>query len=236
MSIYNIKGGVGKTSTTINLAFNAAKAHKVLIWDLDPQGAATFYLEKKVKERDIYNKVQENGIKKEIKQTKYKNIDLIPADLNFKDIDRQLENNRFLKETLESLTKYDYIFLDSPPTLSKISRNIFKASQAVIIPTIPTVLSVRTYNQIIDLFREDLKKKKILTFLSMVDRRKKMHLEITKKILSMPKKQVLRTLIYNSTLVERMGDDLDAVEVFAPYSETAKSFTSLWNEIKLKIS
>ena len=234
ISIYNIKGGVGKTSTTINLAYNASKHHKVLIWDLDPQGASTFYLQKKTKNRNYFEKFSKNGIKKYIKPTAFRNLDLIPADLDFKDIDKNLENNQHFKELLKELD-YDYIFLDSPPTLSTISKNIFKASDVIIIPTIPTVLSIRTYNQILDIFKNYLKNKKILTFLSMVDKRKKMHIDLANKILSLPKKQILKTPIYNSVLVEKMGEELAPVEVFAPNSEVSKSYQRLWEEIKKKI-
>jgi cellulose biosynthesis protein BcsQ len=234
ISVYNIKGGVGKTSTTINLAYNAAKMFKVLIWDLDPQGASTFYLQKNTKNRNYFEKFNKNGIQKYIKNTDFPNLDLIPADLDFKDIDKVLDNNKYLKELLNNL-EYDYIFLDSPPTLSHISKNIFKASDTIIVPTIPTVLAIRTYNQILDIFKNYLKSKNIFTFLSMVDKRKKMHIDLANKILSLPKKQILKTPIYNSVLIEKMGEELAPVEVFAPNSESSISYQNLWKELKSKI-
>ena len=233
IAIYNIKGGVGKTSTTINLAYNASKKNKILVWDLDPQGASTFYLEKKVKDRDLIQKVNKKGLSKFIKHTKFKNIDLIPADLSLKDA--YFENDKLFKNLLKNITDYKYIFIDSPPTLSSISQNIFKASDVIIIPTIPTILSVRTYNQIVKYFKSYTKDRKIFTFLSMIDKRKKMHLEISEKILKLPKKQILKTPIYNSTIVEKMGETLLPVEIFAPYSETNKLYKQLWEEIENKI-
>ena len=233
IAIYNIKGGVGKTSTTINLAYNASKNSKVLVWDLDPQGASTFYLEKNVKDRNFMEKVQKRGLSKFIKHTKFKNIDLIPADLSLKDT--YFENDKTFKTLLKQIDNYKYIFIDSPPTLSSISQNIFKASDVVIIPTIPTILSIRTYNQIVKYFKNYTKNRKVLTFLSMVDKRKRMHLEISKKILQLPKKQILNTIIYNSTIVEKMGEELAPVEEFAPYSESSKAYQNLWNEIEEKI-
>ena len=235
IALYNIKGGVGKTSTTINLAFNASKNKRVLVWDLDPQGASTFFLNKKVKERNLIEKASSFGLQKYIKTTDFHHIDLIPADLNLKDIDKDLENDRKFKTLLSKIVGYDYIFIDSPPTLSPVSQNIFKASNVILIPTIPTILSVRTYNQIIKYFKKYMNDKKIFTFLSMVDKRKNMHIEITKKILKLPKKQILRTPIYNSAIVEKMGEKLAPVEVFAPHSESAKSYQNLWIEIENKI-
>jgi len=236
IALYNIKGGVGKTSTTINLAYNASKKYKVLVWDLDPQGASTFFLDRKVKDDNFVSKVEKKGIRKFIKSTHHKNIDLIPADLSLKDIDRHLEDDKMFKTLLKDIKKdYDYIFIDSPPTLSIISQNIFKVSDVILIPTIPTILSVRTYNQIVKYFKNYTKKKYIFTFLSMVDKRKKMHLDIAKKILKLPKKQILKTPIYDSAIVEKMGEELNPVEIFAPYSESAKAYIQLWQELLEKL-
>jgi len=235
IGIYNIKGGVGKTSTTINLAFNASKQYRVLVWDLDPQGASTFYLEQNIKNKSLIQKASKKGLNKYIKKTSYANIDLIPADLTLKDIDKHLDNDKTFKKLLKEIEGYDYIFIDSPPTLSSISQNIFKASDVILIPTIPTILSIRTYNQIIHYFKNYAKHRKIFTFLSMVDKRKRMHLEISQKILNLPKKQILKTPIFNSSIVEKMGEKLSPVEVFAPYSQSAKSYTQLWQELQNKL-
>jgi cellulose biosynthesis protein BcsQ len=236
IALYNIKGGVGKTSTTINLAYNASKNSKVLVWDLDPQGASTFYLENKVKNKNLISKVNKKGLEKYIKHTSFENIDLIPADLSLKDLDKYLENDNLFTKLLKNISGYKYIFIDSPPTLSAISQNIFKASDVVIIPTIPTILSVRTYNQIVNYFKNYTKKRKVLTFLSMIDKRKKMHLEISEKILKLPKKQILKTRIYNSVIIERMGEELAPVEIFAPHSDASKAYQKLWDEIEEKIN
>jgi len=237
IAIYNIKGGVGKTSTTINLAFNAAKKDKILVWDLDPQGASTFFLEKKVKNRNLVNKIEKKGIEKYIKKTNLKNIDIIPADLSLKDLDKFLEDDKYFKKLLKTIKdNYKYIFIDSPPTLSTISQNIFKASDTIIIPTIPTILSVRTYNQIVNYFKNYTKNRIILTFLSMVDKRKKLHMDLSKKILTLPKKQILKTPIYNSVIIEKMGEHLLPVELFAPDSQAAISYNKLWKEIEKKIT
>ena len=235
IAIYNIKGGVGKTSTTINLAYNASKNSRVLVWDLDPQGASTFYLEKKVKDKNFIEKANSKGLNKFIKKTNLKNIDIIPADLSLRNIEKHLEDDETFKELLSTIRGYKYVFIDSPPTLSTISQDIFKASNVIVIPTIPTILSVRTYNQIVKYFKNYTKNKKIFTFLSMVDKRKRMHLEISEKILKLPKKQILKTPIYNSIVVERMGEELAPVELFAPHSDSAKSYIELWREIRGKI-
>jgi len=76
IALYNIKGGVGKTSTAINLTSTAAKRGKTLLWDLDIQGASSYFFNKKPKKRNIFQK----PIEKIIKSTQYENIDIIPAD------------------------------------------------------------------------------------------------------------------------------------------------------------
>ena len=243
ISIYNIKGGVGKTTTSVNLAYLASKKYNVLLWDLDPQGASTFFFDKKVKFKNSITDIADRGLDKFIKKSQFKNLDIIPADINFKDADinlnEQKEPTKYLKQIVSKLksSKYDFLFLDSPPTMSLIADNIFNVSDYVIVPTIPTVLSIRTYNQIVDFCKKaKIENKNILTFLSMLDKRKKIHQHFSKEIISsLPKNQILKTIIPNSTYIEQMGLYLEPVEKFAPNSVGARAYKKLWDEIEIKI-
>ena len=243
ISIYNIKGGVGKTTTSVNLAYLASKKYNILLWDLDPQGASTFFFDKKVKFKNSINDIADRGLSKFIKKSQFKNLDIIPADIHFKDIDidlsEQKEPTKYLKQIVSKLkqSRYDFLFLDSPPTRSLVSDNIFNVSDFIIVPTIPTVLSIRTYNQIVDFCKKTkLKDGNILTFLSMLDKRKKIHQHFSKEISSsLPKEQILKTIIPNSTYIEQMGLYLEPVDKFAPNSVGAKAYKKLWDEIELRI-
>ena len=152
LATYNIKGGVGKTAAAVNLAFCAAQqGSRTLVWDLDPQGAATFYFRIKPKVKGggkgiVRGKKDLDSL---IKSSDYENLDLLPADFSYRNMDLLLDHEkkptRNVKKSLKSLARdYDYVFLDCPPGISLLSENVFQAAQALLIPIIPTTLSQRT--------------------------------------------------------------------------------------------
>ena len=155
---YNIKGGVGKTATTVNLAYLASQeGARTLIWDLDPQGAASFYLRIKPKIKGGTKALvkQKKEMDEFIKGSDYENLDLLPADFSYRNMDLILEDSkkplRRLRKILKPLAdEYDLLFLDCPPSISLVSENVFNAAHALLIPPIPTVLSLRTLQQIED--------------------------------------------------------------------------------------
>jgi len=145
ITIANQKGGVGKTTTTINLAASLAKkGKKVLIIDVDPQTNATTSLgfNRNDYEYNVYHVLI--GIKKiseVILKTEIKNLDIVPANIGLVGIDKEFYNsskkNRelLLKNALEPVNdKYDYIMIDSPPALGPITINALGAADSVIIP------------------------------------------------------------------------------------------------------
>ncbi len=143
ISISNQKGGVGKTTTTVNLSSAVAmKGKKVLLIDLDPQGNATSGLgfSKKDIENSSYN-VLKNEISAEevIIHTDFQNLDLMPSHINLAALDSGLSlfsgKEIMLRNQMNSLKgKYDYVFIDCPPSLGIITINAFCASGSVIIP------------------------------------------------------------------------------------------------------
>jgi chromosome partitioning protein len=243
IATYNIKGGVGKTATAVNLAWLAAReGAPTLVWDLDPQGAASYYfrIRPNIKgggKRLVQGKRDLDDF---IRGTDYELLDLLPADFSYRKMDLYLERAKNPLQQLRKLLKpfrneYYYVFLDCPPSISLVSENIFEATDTVLVPTIPTTLSLRTYKQIRDFFRKhDLDAVKILPFFSMVDRRKMMH----RTIVDTPPEymeNLLPTAIPYDSKVEQMGINRTPLAEFAPNSRTAHCYEALWNDIKKRI-
>ena len=213
IATYNIKGGVGKTATAVNLAYEVARqGSRTLVWDLDPQGAASFFFRIKPKVKGggkglIRRKREIDSL---IKGTDFENLDLLPADFSYRNMDLLLDNGNkptgHLRKILKPLAEeYDYLILDCPPSISLVSENVFKAADALLIPTIPTVLSLRTLEQLLDFCEHNkLQTLKLLPFFSMVDRRKSLHRTIVD---TPPNGRVsfLKTNIGYASEVERMG-------------------------------
>ena len=243
IAIYNIKGGVGKTATAVNLSFLASlDGANTLLWDLDPQGAASFYCRIKAEVKGGGKKLIDGktDIEEAVKGTDYENLDLLPADFTYRNLDTFLGQikdpvNRFNNLLKPFAEEYDYIFLDCPPSISSLSESVFAAADIVLVPTIPTTLSLRTYQQIIEFFQQQgIDQSKVLPFFVMVDRRKKMH----RLILQHPPSfmsSLLKSYIPYASEVERMGMHRAPLTVFAARSRAAQCYTSMWDELRLHI-
>jgi len=248
-ALYNIKGGVGKTASTVNLSFLASLAGaRVLVWDLDPQGAASFYFRIKPKikggSKKLLKKKNRSKLDREIRGTDFEGLDLIPADFSYRHLDLALDAaknpsgclSRLLKPLVED---YDFVFLDCAPSISLTSESIFTAADVLLVPTIPTPLSQRTLLQLDRHLRtdgpEDLR---ALPFLCMVDGRRRLHRETCDLLLSTGgslrrTRRFLETRIPYSSLIEQMGQPLP---VFAYRSAPAKAYVGLWREIAERCS
>jgi len=236
LALYSNKGGVGKTAAAVNLSYLAAQAgSKTLICDLDPQSSATYYFRVKPKLKSGAKGFIKGGdqIKKNIKGTDYENLDLLPADFSLRNLDAAFYKLKRPKERLGKIIKpfeaeYDLIIFDCPVTISILAENIFNASEFILVPLIPTTLSVRTYRQLLSFCRKNkYDTGKIYAFFSMVDRRKKMHKELMAMMLK-EFKGVLRSLIPYLSQIERMGIDREPVAASAPGSVASKAYQNLW--------
>lgn len=237
---YNVKGGVGKTATVVNLAYLCANAgNNTLVWDLDPQGASSYYFRIKPKIKGGTEKIMQTkkGIYEVIKGTDFENLDLLPADFSYRNMDLSLHEKKNsvkqFKKILAPLSKeYDYVFLDCAPNISLVSENIFKVASALLIPVIPTVLSVRMLEQILKFTKENqFHTAQMLPFFSMVDRRKKMHKETMQEI---PQKYsfFLKNFIPYSSDIEKMGIERAPIAYFLPQKSSSIAYRKLWKEIQ----
>ena len=243
IATYNIKGGVGKTSTAVNISVLAARGGtRTLLWDLDPQSAATFLFRVNAKVRGGGKKLVRGRtpIDELIKGTDHEGLDLLPADFSYRHMDLFLDNGkrptRRLSRVLSPLEDdYDLIVLDCPPSISLVSENVFRAADALLVPLIPTTLSLRTLEQLERFVGDnDLGHLRVLPFFSMVDRRKSLHNEIV-ATLRAGHPELLHAQIPSATEVERMGVHRDVVVSFAASTKIARAYHDLWAEVLLRL-
>ena len=239
---YNIKGGVGKTSTIVNLSYcSAMDGYRTLLWDLDPQAAATFYFRIKPRIKGGGSRLLEkkNALYDAIKGSDYKNLDIVPADFSLRNLDLFLDEfkkpTRKLIKMLKSVEEdYDFIFLDCAPSISLVSESILFAANVALIPTIPTVLSLRTLDQLIKFCGKHEISTRILPVFSMVDTRKEMHRSIVQNPPKLPEPMLMTLIPYNSQ-IEKMGEHRSPVFEFEPWGVAAKAYLELWTELQSRL-
>ena len=242
IAVTNIKGGVGKTTTAVNLAYLCAAAgHSTVLWDLDPQGAATYTL--RCESGDASAKKLVSG-KRELAEllvhTTYDRLDVIPAHFSYRNFDVHLSNKKRPTERLLLMSgslreRYDVLFLDCPPGISLLSENVLRAADAVIVPLLPTPLSVRMLTQLNEFIRDEgWSDIAVLPFFSMVDRRKALHRAVIESVRAdVP--SMLATEIRYASEIERMTVRRAPLPAYAPRSVEGQMYSGLWSEIAARI-
>ena len=238
VAVYSMKGGVGKSCTAVNLAWNSAigSSRRTLLWDLDPQASASFILKGDKAEKDRARALIAGNIKpaKLIKPTDIKNLDLLAADVSLRGLDRlffQIGKKRHLGKLLKEMSKdYDRIILDCPPGLTETSEQILRNADIVIVPTIPSPLSERALTDV-QMFLNAAGKKHapLLPVYTMVDRRRSIH---NQGLIRKPKWPVIPM----SSAVEHMTKLQMPVGSFAPRSPAAQAYAKIWRGIEKRLA
>jgi len=238
VAFYNLKGGVGKTTAAVNVAYLAAAAgQRVLLWDLDPQGAASFILRVRARVGNLRRKTLQHGttFTDAIKETDYPNLDLLPADFSYRKFDRVLDHLdkpvRVMRTLVDTLgADYDVVFLDCPAGFSLLTEAVLETADLCLVPTIPTPLSVQTLARILKWIDRRGLPSQLAAFFSMVDRRKTLHRRACEWSAE-HRGNFLEAHIPYASVVEQTSVRRMPLPEFAERDPASRAFAHLWSEL-----
>jgi len=245
LATYSIKGGVGKTSAAVNLAASSARAGwNVLLWDLDPQGAATYLFRTRAKVKGGSRALvsQRRTLAVAAVATDVPNLDLVPADFRYRHLDLQLHETKgsthVLAELIEPLAAdYDWVVLDCAPSISLVTEGVLEAVDILLVPVVPSTLSVRTVDQLLGFLGSaraggHLHTFETVVFFSMVDTRRRLHRQVVVELPERHPGLVAAAAIPMASIVERMGVERAPIDAFAPATPAAHAYAQLWEELE----
>ena len=243
VSVANQKGGVGKTTTAVNLStLLAKKGKKVLLIDTDPQGNATSGLgiEKNVELSTYDLLITDAKAKDVIQDTPIKNLDISPSNINLAGAEVQLvsmmSREQRMKEKLEDVKdEYDYIIIDCPPSLGLITLNAFTASDSVLIPVQCEYFALEGLGQLlntVELVRKHLNKNLYIegALLTMYDIRTNLANQVVREVKKFFQNKVYKTVIPRNVRVSEAPSYGMPISVYDPKSKGARSYEKFTRE------
>jgi cellulose biosynthesis protein BcsQ len=249
LAVFHLKGGAGKTTTAINLAFLAAhQGYRVLLCDMDQQGAASYFLKSTSPSlsHKQWVKSPEDWFQRSVEGTLFENLDLLPAGQTLFRFERWLVKRRVeekkhktptaavLAKTLDRLKgRYDVVFFDCGPSFGLLNENLLFAADAILMPTLPTTLSVRTLPEIQSFVASLGAVGSLWTFFNMVELRKSIHkqtLQTLRRDWPFSDIQLLYSTIPYNADIERSAQQQSPFCHGYPHHPLRLAYEGLWHE------
>ena len=243
IAVANQKGGVGKTTTTVNLGtILAKKGKRVLLVDADPQGNATsgIGVDKSVELSTYDLLVSEDPASKIVIKTEINNLYICPSNINLAGAEVQLvsmmSREQRMKEKLEQIkSKFDYIFIDCPPSLGLITLNAFTAANSVLIPVQCEYYALEGLGQLlntVELVKKHLNRSLCIegALLTMYDIRTNLSNQVVKEVKKYFDDKVYKTVIPRNVRVSESPSYGLPITIYDPHSKGARSYEKLGRE------